>query len=58
MHNKYKTALLELGSAVLLQNGRKRISCRGAERLYVENFVEAGADVWYNFTWKVCSNGE
>ena len=58
MHNKYKTALLRLGSAALRQNGRKCKYYLGAERLYVENFVEAGADVWYNFTWKVCSNGE
>ena len=50
MHNKYKTALLRLGSAALRQNGRKCKYYLGAERLYVENFVEAGADVWYNFT--------
>ena len=50
MHNKYKTALLELGSADLRQNGCKCKNCRGAEPLNGENFVEAGADVWYNFT--------
>ena len=50
MHNKYKTALLELGSAVLLQNGRKCKCCLGAEHSDGENSVEAGANVWYNFT--------
>ena len=50
MHNKYKTALLELGSAVLRQNGRKCKYCLGAEHSDGENSVEAGADVWYNFT--------